>query len=127
MLKVLIVENNISFREMFKSELLCRFASVEVFEAGDGEELFKKVAFCPIDIIFMDIGLPGQNGLELTRKVKADRQDISIILLSSYDYPEYRQAALSYGANGYITKDSLKWEDISKAVRCHLESERNGR
>jgi DNA-binding NarL/FixJ family response regulator len=122
-----IVENNISFREMLKSHLLSQFPSVEVLEAGDGEELFKKLPFSPVDLIFMDIGLRGENGLELTRKIKADRQDISIIILSSYDFPEYRQAALSYGVNGYILKDSLKWEDISKAIRCHLEAKRDGR
>ncbi len=127
MLTAAIVENNISFREMFKSSLLSQFPSAEVLEVGDEEELFKKLAFCPIDLIFMDIGLRGQNGLELTRKIKADRQDISIIVLSSYDFPEYRQAAFSCGANGYIMKDSLKWEDISKAVRCHLEAKRDGR
>jgi DNA-binding NarL/FixJ family response regulator len=122
-----IVENNISFREMLKSHLLSQFPSVEVLEAGGGEELLRKLASCPVDLIFMDIGLRGENGLELTRKIKADRQDISIIILSSYDFPEYRQAALSYGANGYILKDSLKMEDISKALKCHLEAKRDGR
>ena len=127
MLKVLIVENNISFREQFKSNLLSQFPSMEVLEAEDGQEMFKTLAFCPIDLIFMDIRLPGKNGLELTRKIKATRQDISIIILSSYDFPEYKEVALSYGANGFIPKDSMNWGDISKAVRCHLESERNGR
>ena len=127
MLTAAIVENNISFREMLKSHLLSQFPSVEVLEAGGGEELFRKLASCPVDLIFMDIGLRGENGLELTRKIKADRQDISIIILSSYDFPEYRQAAHSYGANGYILKDSLKWGDISKAVKCHLEAKRDGR
>ena len=89
--------------------------------------MFKKLPFSPVDLIFMDVGLRGENGLELTRKIKTDRQDISIIILSSYDFPKYRQAALSYGANGYILEDSLKWEDISKAVRCHLEAKRDGR
>ena len=91
MLKVLIVENNISFRERFKGRLLSQFPSVEVIEAMDGQELFKKLVLFPIDLIFMEMRLPGQNGLELTRKIKLDHQDISIIILSSYDYPEYKQ------------------------------------
>jgi DNA-binding NarL/FixJ family response regulator len=84
-----ITENKITLREMFKSSLLSQFPSVKILEVGDGEELFKKLVFYPIDLTFMDTGLRGQGGLELTRKIKADRQDISIIL-SSYDFPEYR-------------------------------------
>jgi len=127
MLQVLIVENDLSFRQMFKSDLLRQFPKVEVIEAMDGKELFKKLASFPIDLIFMDVRLPGQNGLELTRKIKEDRQDISVIILSSYDYPEYRQAALSYGANAFIVKDSINREGTSNIVRCHLEAKHNGR
>ncbi len=127
MLQVLIVENDLSFRETFKSDLLRQFPKVEVIEATDGIELFKKLTSFPIDIIFMDIRLPGQNGLELTRTIKVDHRDISIIILSSYDYPEYRQAALSYGANGFIVKDSINREGTSRVVKCHLEAKHNGR
>jgi len=56
----MIVEDKIPFREFFKGALLSQFPSMEVIEAGNGEEAFKKLASYPIDPIFMDIGLPGQ-------------------------------------------------------------------
>ena len=60
MLTPMIVEDYIPFRETFKGLLLSQFPSMEVIEAGNGEEAFKILASHPIDPIFMDIGLPGQ-------------------------------------------------------------------
>ena len=116
MLTAAIVENNISFREMLKSGLLSQFPSVEVLEAGDGEELFEKFAFSPVDLIFMDIRLPGQNGLELTKKIKTSSPDIIIIIFTGYDLPEYREAATRNGADYFFPKDSTAIRDIFAVV-----------
>jgi len=42
----------------------------------------------------MDVTLPGEDGLELTRKIKADHPGVTIIILTSHDSPEYREAAI---------------------------------
>jgi len=99
MLTSMIVDDYIPFRDMFKGALLSQFPSMEVTEAENGEEAFKKLASYPIDLIFMDIRLPGENGLDLTRKIRAERQDISIIIVTSYSMPEYREAAIQCGAS----------------------------
>ena len=114
----MIVEDYIPFREMFKGGLLSQFPSMEVIEAGNGEEAFKKLASYPIDLIFMDIKLPGESGLELTRKIKAKYKDVAIAMLTSYDLAEYREAAARCGANCFITKDSMNWDQISAMVKC---------
>lgn len=126
MLVTMIVEDNIPFREMFKSGLLSELPSMHVIEAGNGEEAFQKLASYPTDLIFMDIGLPGQNGLEITRKIKTERQDLPIVMVTNYDLPEYQNAAAGCGANGFITKGTSKWEDISTLVRCHHEARAKG-
>jgi DNA-binding NarL/FixJ family response regulator len=118
MLTPMIVEDHITFREMFKGSLLSQFPSMEVIEAGNGEEAFKKLASYPIDLIFMDIRLPGESGLELTRKIKAKYKDMTIAILTSYDLAEYREAAVRCGANCFITKDSMNWDQISAMVKC---------
>jgi len=118
MLTPMIVEDYIPFREMFKGGLLSQFPSMEVIEAGNGEEAFKKLASYPIDLIFMDIKLPGESGLELTRKIKAKYKDVAIAMLTSYDLAEYREAAARCGANCFITKDSMNWDQISAMVKC---------
>ncbi len=118
MLRTMTVEDNLPFREMFKGHLLSEFPSMEVIEAGNGEEAFKKLSSYPIDLVFMDIGLPGQNGLEITRKIKAKYKDVTIAMLTIYDSVEYREAATRCGADCFMTKDSIKWDQISSMVKC---------
>ncbi len=94
MFRALIVEDNDVFRKMLKEILLTRFPEISLVEARDGSELFSRIAAFRPKIVFMDISLPGECGLELTRKIKIDYPNIIVILLTSYDLPEYRQAAI---------------------------------
>lgn len=127
MLTVMIVDDAIEFRGIVRGALLSQFPSMEVFEAGSGEEAFRILAAHPIDLIFMDVRLPGENGLELTRKVKASHQDITVIVVTSFDLPEYREAAIQCGASAFIAKDSFDAGKASASIRCHQEAKRDGR
>jgi YesN/AraC family two-component response regulator len=98
-----------------------------ILEAKDGEEALRTIPTFLPDLIFMDIRLPGQNGLELTRKIKADRQDITIIIVTSYNLPEYQEAAIQCGASGFIAKDSLNVESISTLIKCYQKAKHSGR
>jgi DNA-binding NarL/FixJ family response regulator len=68
----------------------------------------------------MDIGLPGENGLELTRKIKADHPDVIIIILTSHDSPEYREAAIRYKADYFFSKGSLLNDGVFTLVKSIL-------
>ena len=106
MCKVLIVEDNTTFRGMLKEILHARFPTMEIAGEPDGSELFSKIdAFHP-NLVFIDIRLPGGNGLELTKMIKMNYPDIIVVILTGYDLPEYRQAALQSKADHFITKDS---------------------
>ena len=106
MCKTLIVEDNTTFRKMLKEVLGTRFPTMAVEEEPAGSELFPKIdAFHP-DIVFMDIRLPGESGLELTQEIKMNYPTIIVVILTSYDFPEYRQAATQRKADYFITKDS---------------------
>ena len=118
MLRTMTVEDNLPFREMFKGNLASEFPSMEIIEAANGEEAFKRLSSNPVDLVFMDIRLPGKNGLELTRKIKAKYKDVTVAMLTSYESAEYREAAARCGADCYITKDSMKWNQISAMVKC---------
>ncbi len=118
MLKVMTVEDNDSFREMFKGLLSSEFPSMEIIEAANGEEAFKRLSSNAVDLVFMDIRLPGENGLELTRKIKAKYKDVTVAMLTSYDSAEYREAAARCGADCYIAKHSMKWDQISSMIKC---------
>ena len=110
-LKVLIVEDSALFRKLFKETLQDRFPSVEIYEAVDGEEALLQVETFRPNLIFMDIRLPGENGLELTKKVKAQYPNIIVIILTGHDLPEYRESSSRY-ADYFFSKDSLTTKDI---------------
>jgi YesN/AraC family two-component response regulator len=65
----------------------------------------------------MDIRLPGVNGLQLTRRIKKDLPHIRIAIVTSYDLPEYQQAAIQYGADRFFVKDLLNWDEIEVFMR----------
>ncbi len=127
MLRALIVEDSIPFRTVVKNELLFQFPSTEVVEAGSGEEALEKLGSRPMDLVFMDIGLPGQSGLEVTKRIKADHPDMPIIVVSSYDLPEYREAAIQCGASCFVNKNSFNIESISAFVSCFQKAIDDGR
>jgi len=114
-LKVLVVEDSALFRQLFKDILHDRFPSVEIHEAVNGKEALREIETLRPNLVFMDIRLPGENGLELTQKVKAQYPDIVVIIMTDYDLPEYRQASSQY-ADYFFSKDSSTAESIFTAV-----------
>jgi len=109
--KALLVEDDGSFRRSLAGLLISRFPSILLDEAANGTEALEKIESFRPQLIFMDIKLPGQSGLELTRKIKELHPDIKVVILTSYDFPEYREAALASGAYGFLSKGS--------ASACH--------
>ena len=107
MFKTLIVEDGAIFRELLHETLHSRFPSMEIQEAKDGKEAFKTIEALVPDFIFIDIQLPGENGLELAKKVKSIHPDMTVIILTNYDLPEYREAASRCKVDHFIPKDSF--------------------
>jgi DNA-binding NarL/FixJ family response regulator len=115
--KVMLVEDNDGFRRSLAALLMSRFPSIVLGAAADGAEAMEKVeSFLP-QLIFMDIKLPGQSGLEVTRRIKALHPEINVIMLTSYDFPEYREAARASGAYGFLSKGSSTADEIQDLVK----------
>jgi len=113
MFHALLVEDNTVFRNSLSDILLSYFPLIGVDEAVDGGEALTKVEYLRPDIVFMDIQLPGENGLEVTRKIKLVYDYIVIVILTSYNLPEYRQEAFRNGADCFLSKgDDSCIEDI---------------
>jgi CheY-like chemotaxis protein len=117
--KVLIVDDSTTFRELLKWTLNDRFSSIEIYEAADGEEALQKIESLHPNLIFMDLGLPGENGLELTKQVKGRYPNIIIIILTGYRLPEYRKSS-SRNADYVFLKDSSMIENILTLVESIL-------
>ena len=107
MFNTLIVEDNAIFRQALSDLLIEHFPTIRVEEACDGEKALSCVENACPDIIFMDIEMPGDNGLELTKKIREMYKGTVIVILSGFDYPEYRQQAYRNGADCFISKGGL--------------------
>jgi YesN/AraC family two-component response regulator len=118
--KTLLVEDNAAFRQSIKEIIQTEFPSIGIEEALDADDAMQKVdAFLP-NLIFMDIKLPSGNGLALTQKIKKEHPGMSIIILTSYDFLEYRLAATQYGANHFLSKASVTRAEITALVKSFL-------
>ena len=106
MVTALLVEDNDFFRRSFKKILNDRFPRLLILESGTCREALQVCPECLPDLVFADINLPDGNGLDLSRTLRQQYPKITILILTSYDLPEYRQAALANGVNYFFPKDS---------------------
>jgi len=120
MFRTMLVEDSSLFRQLLKHNLQDQFPSMDIIEAADGVEALQKIDGHPPNLIFMDISLPGENGLELTRRMKADYPDVIIIILTSHDSPEYREAAIRCKADYFFSKGALLNDGISTLLKSIL-------
>jgi len=122
MFKTMLVEDSSSFRQIVKANLQDQFPSMDITEAADGIEAFQKINGHPPNLIFMDISLPGESGLELTRRIKTDYPDVTIIILTSHDSPEYREAADRSKADYFFSKGAILNNGIFILVKSILST-----
>ena len=120
--QVLIVEDNITYRTAFKNLLSARFPLIIVREAGNGEDAMRKLDEFHPELIFMDIRLPDESGLELTKKIKNLYPEIKIIILTAYNLVDYRKASIENGADYFVPKGSTTTNDIMDLVESMISS-----
>jgi two-component system response regulator NreC len=116
MVTILIVEDSPAYRQSLKEMLGARFPSARVEEAADGAEAWRSIATKLPDLIFMDVRLAGENGLDLTKRIKQDHHQLPIIIITNYDLAEYREAAYENGADYFLPKESTNWQQIAAIV-----------
>ncbi|MBI5583671.1 MAG: response regulator transcription factor [Deltaproteobacteria bacterium] len=114
-LNTLLVEDNHFFRESFKKILNDRFPTMKIIEAENGKEALNRYREFAPDLVFIDINLPDRNGFEISKIIRLEKSRCVIFFLTSYDLPEYRQAAFKNGADFFFSKD-CKPEEIFTAL-----------
>ncbi len=116
MFSTLIVDDNDAFRQSLHQVLSRRFPSMRIVEAADGEGALYQAAYHHPDLIFMDIRMPGNNGLVITQAIKSSDLHPIICIITSHDLPEYRDAALRCGADHFMVKGESSEAQIAALV-----------
>jgi len=125
MFRILIVEDSHLFRKLLKETLQSQFPAIEIIEATDWKEALQKIDSSNPTLVFMDIELREQNGLELTKRIKAQYPQIIIIILTSHDLQEYREAAYQNSADYFLSKGSATKAEILALVDSILTDRRS--
>lgn len=91
-----------------------------IAEASDGSEAVRTIEDFSPDVAVLDIKMPEQSGIEVTRWVRANAKSTGVLILTAYDDDPYIMAVLQAGANGYVLK-TADASDIIQAVRSVYE------
>ncbi len=106
-LRILLVDDSPTFLES-ATRFLAMDVRLEIVGRvlSGGEALEQVPRLCP-DLVLMDLAMPGMNGLEATRQIKAQSSAPYVVILTLNDSREYRDAALAVGADGFVTKSEF--------------------
>lgn len=103
--RVLIADDHPLMRAGLRERLARTGTGIEVVgEASDGQEAYELAGRLHPDVVLLDIAMPGLNGIEATRKIKAEWPEIAILVLTAYDDEQYVYALIDAGAAGYLLK-----------------------
>jgi len=119
MLTVLVVDDYEPFRRLIRSKLESGPDLQVIGEASDGLEAVEKAQALKPDLILLDIGLPGLNGIEAAHRISRLNPAATILFVSQISDADVVQEALSNGAKGYVWKQDAGM-DLLPAVEVAL-------
>jgi DNA-binding NarL/FixJ family response regulator len=116
MIKILIADDHPIVRAGLK-QILAEASDIEVtVEAADGHELLRLIRKGGIDVVLLDISMPGLTGLDALKQIKTENPDLPILILSMHPEDQYGIRVLKAGAAGYLMKSAAP-DQLVGAIR----------
>jgi DNA-binding NarL/FixJ family response regulator len=116
MIKVMLADDHAIVRKGLR-QLLEETGFIEVVaEADDYPAIMKAVRSFDMDVVVMDITMPGKNGIDVLKIVKGEKPKVAVLMLSMHPEDQYAVRALKAGASGYLTKNSAP-EKLVEAIQ----------
>ena len=115
-IRVMIVDDHAVVRSGLGAFLLAFDDLDLVAEAGDGEEAIRLCAEKGVEVVLMDLMMPGMDGAEATRAIRDQRPDVQVIALTSFKEEELVHNALQAGAISYLLKN-VSADELAGAIR----------
>ncbi|MBL7896297.1 MAG: response regulator transcription factor [Bacteroidia bacterium] len=104
-MKLLIADDHPIFRKGLKDLLIDTYPGVEIIECSTGLEAWNKIEEHKPQVSILDINMPEMNGLEVTKKIRLNRINTKVIILTMYKEKEMIRKAMIEGASGFVLKD----------------------
>jgi DNA-binding NarL/FixJ family response regulator len=123
MIKILIADDHAIVREGLKQILSQTPDMVVIAEASNGQEALDKLAGNNIDLIVLDISMPGKGGLDVLNEIRSKRHELPVLILSTYPGEHYADRVLEAGASGFLSKESAP-DELIRAIRQILRGEK---
>ncbi len=89
-------------------------------EASSGEELIELLETDPVDVVLLDVRMPGMNGFDVLERLQEGLSQVRVIMLSMHDAPGYVRRAIELGAAGYLLKSASR-DEVIAAIDAVLE------
>jgi len=116
MIKILIADDHPIVRKGLK-EIIEETPGMKVAdEASNGQEVLEKIFKKDINVVLLDISMPGRSGLDILRDIKRQKPKLVVLVLSMHPEEQYAVQALKEGASGYLTKESAP-DELLTALR----------
>lgn len=116
-MRVLIIDDSASFLRAARAFVLTQPGVEEVATAPSGESGLDLLRHSPADLVLVDLAMPGIDGLETTRRLKARPDAPAVFVVSLVAGPNYAAAAAAAGADGFISKADLPAVFAAAAAR----------
>ena len=116
MIKILIVDDHAIVREGLSRIIGAENDMIVAGMAKDGTEVIRLMLDNEIDVVVLDISMPGKSGLDLIKDLKQVQPLVKILMLSMYPEERFAMRSIKAGASGYLTKEMAP-EEIVSAVR----------
>lgn len=116
-MRVLIVDDHPVFRDGIRALLEATPGISVVGEATTGEAAMTLAEEHRPDLVLMDVGMPGINGIEATRRIVARRPETRVLIVTMFEDDASVFAAMRAGAGGYVLKDATK-EELRRAIQA---------
>lgn len=121
-IRVLLADDHTVVRKGIREFLEIGSVITVVAEASDGLEALRLIREHRPDVAVLDIQMPGQTGIDVTRALRAEGLPVGILILTAFDDEPYVRAVLQAGANGYVLK-TAEAQEIVEAVRAVYEGQ----
>ena len=118
-IRVYLVEDEVLLRESLKALLDLESELEVVGESGEASEALEQIEHLAVDVVLMDIGLPGMDGIEAIRRIRENGARPAVLALTSHN-ADYLELALEAGGDGYMLKSSTRQQLVAAVRSAHL-------